>query len=186
MKKVVVTLIFLTLTIFSVRSTLAKGYPWREHASPFDFLFGNHIDTHQQSKLVGKDQLKGFFYIKFTGNFQDGYPEATHADCTKVPDECTVGWTLHGVRIQAMLLENEPGQHPIWYVDSDDVPNQPGYTHFHWLGGPEHAHDLTVGEVYDGYLLKLTAVDTFFFQHHGGFLVTPGIDDITHANIVTD
>jgi hypothetical protein len=186
MKKVVVTLIFLSFFIYSASSALAKGYPWREHASPFDFLFGNHIDTHQQTKLLGKGQLEGFFYIKFTGQFQDGYPEATHANCTQASEACTVGWILHGVHIQATLLEHEPGQHPLWYVDLDDVPKQPGYTHFHWLGNPEHAHDLTVGDTYDGFLLKLTAVDTFFFQHHGGFLVTPGIDDITHANIVTD
>jgi hypothetical protein len=45
---------------------------------------------------------------------------------------------------------------------------------------------LTVGAEYPGVLLKLTARETFFFEHHGGFLVTPGIDYETHANVVTD
>ena len=25
-------------------------YPWRNNAAPFNFLFGNHIDTHQQTR----------------------------------------------------------------------------------------------------------------------------------------
>ena len=28
----------------------AEMYPWRAHAAPFSFLFGNEIDTHQQSR----------------------------------------------------------------------------------------------------------------------------------------
>jgi hypothetical protein len=66
------------------------------------------------------------------------------------------------------------------------MPNQPGFTHFHWLGQPEHAGGLVTGQTYDGYLLKLTATEAFFFDHHGGFEVTPGIDYETHANVVTD
>ena len=78
------------------------------------------------------------------------------------------------------------GQHPTWCVASEDLPNEPGYSHFHWSNQSSHADGLTVGQVYDGYLLKLNAIDTFFFDHHGGFLVEPGIDQITHANIKTD
>ena len=44
---------------------------------------------------------------------------------------------------------------------------------------------MAIGETFAGYLLKLTAVDTFWFDHHGLFPVTPGIDFETHANLYT-
>ena len=187
MRKVATGLALLALIVFGTGFKSAQGYPWRDHARPFDFLFGNHIDTHQQSKIVGQDKLVGFLYIRFTGEYTpDGYPIAKHADCANVPGECTVGWILKGIPVEATYLGHEHGQHPQWELDDDDIPRRPGYTHFHWLNESAHADGLVVGEEYDGYLLKLTARDTFFFEHHGGFLVTPGIDEATHANIVLD
>ncbi len=175
------------ILLFTGTAFAASSYRWRDHASPFDFLFGNHIDTHQQTKTTGAHFLNGFFYITFTGEeTTDGVPIATHGDCTTNPDECTVGWILQGKSISATLLEKEPGEHPVWCVDPADLPTQTGFSHFHWLGSPEHAGDLTVGQTYDGYLLKLTSRDTFFFDDHGGFLITPGIDELSHANIETD
>ena len=208
MRKVIAGLTLLSLLALGTVSVLAEGYGWRDHAAPFDFLFGNHLDTHQQSKVANKGKLEGFFYIRFTGDLTaDGVPIAKHADCNKVGDECTVGWILDGIPIQATYLGHEMGSHPQWYIDPAELPRQPGYSHFHWLGQPEHpggsgggmsGHSgesdggmsghtggLVKGQVYDGYLLKLTARDTFFFEHHGGFYVTPGIDEATHANIVT-
>ena len=185
-KKMVLTLGILTILLLAVPIAHAEGFPWRNHAPPFDALFGNHIDTHQQSQLMGVDQLEGFFYIKFTGDFQQGVPEAKHANCAQDASGCTVGWILKGVSMRARLEDKQPHQHPQWCVDPADLPRQPGFSHFHWLGSPEHAKDLIVGQEYDGYLLKLTARDRFFFDHHGGFLVTPGIDEVTHANILTD
>jgi hypothetical protein len=208
MRKVVAGLALLGLLVLGTVSVLAEGYSWLDHALPFDFLFGNHIDTHQQSLVAEGDLLEGFFYIRLTGDSTaDGVPIAKHADCNKVEDQCTVGWILNGIPIQAMYLGHESGSHPEWYIDPAYLPRRPGYTHFHWLGKPEHpsgTHEGTTdqtdgskegmsdhtgglqeGQMYDGYLLKLTAVDTFFFEHHGGFLVTPGIDKVTHANIVT-
>jgi hypothetical protein len=186
MRKVTIGLTLLVLFLLPTGTVLAEGYRWRDHARPFDFLFGNHIDTHHQSKIAGGGKLEGFFYIRFTGDTTaEGVPIAKHADCNQVPDECTVGWILDGIPVQATYLGHEHGQHPQWYIDSADLPAQQGYTHFHWLDESAHAGGLTVGDTYDGYLLKLTARDTFFFEHHGGFLVTPGIDEATHANIVT-
>jgi hypothetical protein len=185
-KKVIFTLTLLIVVLLGTGIALAEGYEWRNHAPPFDLLFGNHIDTHQQSAHVDGNKLEGFFYIKFTGAFtDDGTPEAEHADCNMMPDQCTVGWILHGNSLRAKFVEHIMGQHPTWCVDPADLPRQPGYTHFHWLGTPEHAHGLVAGQWYDGYLLKLTARETFFFKHHGGFDVDPGIDYLTHANIVT-
>lgn len=180
-------LIFVLLLLsFAVAATTyaATSYPWSSHAAPYDFLFGNHIDTHQQSKLNGKDQLGGFFYIKYTGNEVNGVPEAEHGDCDKPEVDCTVGWKLKGVKSKATLLDKQEGQHPQWCIEEEEMPRAPGYSHFHWLNAAEHAGGLTVGQEYEGYLLKLTAVDHFFFKHHGGFEVTPGIETETHGNIV--
>ena len=173
-KKAIIIVTFLTVSLLGVGSVLAHSYPWRDHASPFDFLFGNHIDMHQQSKILDNDELQGFFYIRFTGNFINGYPEAVHG-------QETVGWTLYGIPIKAKLVDLSP--HPAWCVDPADLPQQAGYTHFHWLGSPEHDDDLVIGNMYDGYLMKLTARDTFIFE---GFVVTRGIDTYSHNNIVTD
>ena len=40
----------------------AQGQNWNNHEAPFNFKFNNHIDTHQQSKVAGKN-LQGFLYI---------------------------------------------------------------------------------------------------------------------------
>lgn len=188
--------LFLLLVLLAATTSvaLAQGYSWRGHARPFNFLFGNHIDAHQQTKTVGRNQLQGFLYISATGETVDGVPEATHADCDAQPETCTVGWLLHGIAMEATYVGHEEGMHPTWCVDPDDLPAQGGYSHFHWLGAPAHptggghgeGDGLVPGERYAGYLLKLTAVDSFFFQHHGGYLVTPGIDTVTHANVITD
>lgn len=133
---------------------------------------------------MGKTSWGGFFYIKYTGDVHEVYdvPEAEHGDCDAV--ECTVGWKLKGVAVRAKLIDKPESAHPIWEIDAQDMPKTPGYSHFHWEGAPEHAGGLIIDQSYDGYLLKLTAIDQFFFTHHGGFLVTPGIDTETHTNIV--
>ena len=56
-------------------------YPWRNHAAPFNFLFGNEIDTHQQTRQTQDQNLFGFFYIQFTSVItRDRYRVATHVD----------------------------------------------------------------------------------------------------------
>lgn len=184
MKKLLSLPLVLLLLAATATAALAAGHPWGGHAAPYDFLFGNHIDTHQESKLVGKNGLQGFLYIRFTGETtEDGYPVAEHGNCAESGD-CSAGWTLHGIRMTATYCGHPEDQHPQWAIPSEALPSQRGYSHFHWLGMPEHADGLQPGNQYDGYLLKLTARDTFFFRHHGGFLVTPGIDNDTHANVV--
>ena len=138
MKKLIVSFGVLILLVVGVGAAFAEGYPWRDHAAPYDWSFGNHIDTHQQSKVPTSGILTGHFYIKFSGDYRDGVPAAEHADCGKVTNGCTVGWKLTGIPMQAQFVEHPEGQHPTWCVDPRDLPRQPGYTHFHWLGQQGH------------------------------------------------
>lgn len=162
----------------------AASYEWRDHASPFDFEFGNHIDTHQQSMLTGKTGLTGFLYITQSGETtDDGVPVAMHGDCSQDPAACSVGWSLKGLTREAEYCGHVSGEHPAWAIDPDSMPSQRGFTHFHWLNESLHHDGLTPGQTYDGYLLKLTAVDTFVFSHGSEYLVEPGIDFETHANV---
>jgi hypothetical protein len=187
----------ITLTTF-VLSLLGAGpaaafYPWRNHVAPFPFLFGNDIDTHQQTQLKKDGSLSGYFYIHFTGVVtKDGYPVATHVDCSA--SLCTVGWTLDGEPGTATFLYQVDDDHPVFLVSRVDIPQPGAYAHFHWLGSMPAAQ---VGT--SGFFLQLTAVDTFCFIHHAadgaensktcrdndGVAVHPGIDIATHLNIVT-
>ena len=113
MKKFLILAVLLLSFAMAATAYAATGYPWSSHDAPYDYLFGNHIDTHQQSQLNGRDQLGGFFYIKYTGNEVDGVPEAEHGDCDAAAVDCTVGWKLKGVAVQATLLEKPASGHPI-------------------------------------------------------------------------
>jgi hypothetical protein len=188
MRRFIVASTFFALLLVGVNSAMAGGYPWKEHAAPFDFRFGNHIDQFQQSKLLGNGDLQGFFYIMFTGGSVQGAPAAAHG-------EDSVGWILYGVPMKAKLKalpDMQSMQMPLWCINASDLPREKGFSHFHWLGMPMMGDGLTVGQIYEGFLLKLTAIDTFFFSMgmggdmSGGILVTPGIDDYSHYNIVTD
>lgn len=162
----------------------ANGYEWRDHEAPFDFTFGNHIDTHQQTQLTGGGKLTGFLYVTPSEDTNDdGVPIVMHGDCTTSPETCQVGWGIKGIGMTAEYCGHVAGEHPAWAIDSGDMPRQRGFTHFHWLDETSHHDGLVQGVAYDGYLLKLTAVDTFVFNHHSEFLVTPGIDFETHANV---
>jgi hypothetical protein len=169
-------------------------YPWRNHAAPFSFLFGNEIDSHQQTRRTRDHSVFGFFYVEFTGVVtKDQYRVATHVDCNGARD-CTVGWTLNGKPAKGTFLYQVPPDHPVFLVDRGDIPQPGAFGHFHWLGGQP-----SPGQVVAGYLLQLTAVDRFCFIHdgapdatsdrtcreNGGVNVDPGIDIATHVNIVT-
>lgn len=182
------------LSLLGIGSASAAGYPWKNHAAPYDFQFGNDIDSHQQTRLERDGSLFGFFYIKVTGDFTyDGYPVATHANCKAMPS-CTVGWILRGNPGSATFLYHEMADHEVWLVKRADIPQPGAYAHFHWLGG---GHPVP-GVPRNGFFLELQAVDTFCFIHHGmsivsrdtcqenaGVVVTPGVDIATHVNIVT-
>jgi len=162
------------------------GYPWRDHAFPYDFLFGNHIDTHQQTKLMDNAEISGFLYITFTGeSTMEGLPIAKHCSHDTPPDKCVVGWIMRGKHGQAKFVFHHM-DHPLWLVDNrSDIPQPGAYSHFHWLNGPEMPGDLKCEQSYDGYFIELRAINRFAFLHAGEIIpVTPGIDISTHVNIV--
>jgi len=168
----------------------AAGYPWMDHANPYDFVFGNEFDTHQQTRVAQQDQLTGFLYVHYTGAVtSDGLPVAQHGDCAAVT--CNVGWIMRGQPAPAVFLYHVEGDHPVWLVDRRDVPQPGAFVHFHWLG----AAPSTKGDVRQGYLLEMQAVNSFCFIHdggrdagtcedRGGIVVRAGIDVATHLNIV--
>jgi hypothetical protein len=135
---------------------------WNDHPPPFEFLFGNHIDTHQQTKLTGEGELSGHLYIRFVDEdgdgvideTDDGLPIAKH--CTKAEHyedgACIAGWKIrakpcvesfNGCR--AMFLYHHD-DHPVWllgaHLDGDGelrgsrnaIPQPGAYVaHYHWL-----------------------------------------------------
>ena len=116
------------------------------HAKPYTFLFGNHIDTHQETKLNNDGTLKGRFYIYFTGETDEstGLPVARHPrgeghdeECGVDPIECVVGWEILAVPGEARFLSHSGvngNDHPVWMVSSrSDIPQPGSYTHFHWI-----------------------------------------------------
>lgn len=188
MRALRVLFLLLFLSLGTALSVTAIGLPWKDHQPPFDFVFGNHIDSHQQLQILPDGSLFGYLYISFTGETdENGIPFAQHKDCNKEMTRCSVGWEVHGVPGQATFISHPVGDHPIWEVKRANIPAPGAYTHFHWLGWPEHAHDLlTTGDLVDGYFLQLTAKDTFIFKHgNEQILVENGVDNATHINIVS-
>jgi hypothetical protein len=134
---IVAVLTALALVVAGIGTVSAQGLPWSDHSPPFSFLFGNHIDMHQQSKTLGNGGLQGFFYIHFTGEAVNGIPVAMHG-------QDSVGWVIDGAPASVRLVSKMP---PTWCVDPGQMPKAPGYTHFHWVGLPEMPADFVVGDI---------------------------------------
>jgi hypothetical protein len=191
MRKTIGSIVVAVVALGAAGAAGATGYPWRNHAAPYDFVFGNEIDTHQQTRKAADGDLAGFLYVHYTGETtSDGLPVAVHENCTMPMMTCDVGWTIDGVPVPALFLYHVPDDHPVWLVDRADIPQPGAYAHFHWQGIMP-----AVGDDASGYLLQLRAVGTFCFVHHamaasgtcrdrGGVAVVPGIDIATHVNIV--
>ena len=114
MKKFSLITGLLFISLLLVKNSFANGLPWQYQQHPFDFIFGNHIDTHQQTKIMPNGELKGYLYIEFTGEYtSDGYPVAKHTNCDDELAECTVGWQWRGVPGEATFVYHESGDHPI-------------------------------------------------------------------------
>lgn len=178
------------LNAVELQEAKAGGYPWKDHAAPYDFRFGSDIDSHQQTQLKANGELFGFLYITFTGFEIDGIPVVEHCDGMTPPEACEVGWIIRGKFLGGSeaptVVAQVDSDHPIWLVGSRNHIPQPGaFSHFHWVGAPGEEGRLVLDTPYDGYILELQAVDQFYFTHNGeDVLVTPGIDIATHVNIV--
>ncbi len=149
MKKLILGLMSLILTLAGT-TVQALGWPGDVypgdtfHAAPYDFLFGNHIDTHIQLNLrtryTGDPKvLTGAFYIIFTDDQGvslgidpvSGLPIARHprgleldANGNVVHDErcgispnivCKVGWRMRGLPGAAKFVSHAG-------VNGDDHP----------------------------------------------------------------
>lgn len=139
------TLIYtLAILIFNPWSFTALAADFQE--APYDFLFGNHIDTHQETKLKLKkgepDSLKGFLYVIDTGKITDeGLPIYRHPsggpgeECG-VSIDCEVGWKIKAKPGYAKFLYHRGvngNDHPVWMVNRVDIPQKGSFTHFHWI-----------------------------------------------------
>ncbi len=153
-----IILAFVAAVVLATSAAWAGGRTWKEHAWPYTFLLGNHIDTHQETRLKRDGSLAGFFYIYWTGELtSEGEPIAHH--CTK-PEHyamgCFPGWLIRAEPCieevdgcEAMFLYHHH-DHPVWLIGPRMVNGelrgtrsmivQPGsYTHMHWLtDGTEH------------------------------------------------
>ncbi len=98
MKKFISSLIALGLCIVVAGLASAGGRIFQEHANPYSFLFGNNFDTHQETRLTNKGDLKGFFYIRFIEEFDEasGLPIAPHCNDSTDPADCFSGWLIVG------------------------------------------------------------------------------------------
>jgi hypothetical protein len=153
----------LTLPLVCNGIVLAGDVVWNAHEAPYNFRFGNHIDTHQETRLVQDDSdsdegtnqgdLTGWFYVFDSGDtLEDGTPILEH--CTK-PEHydsgCVAGWRIdakpcieevNGCRAMSLYHYHD---HPVWLLGArvDDSGGlrgsrqdivQPGsFTHMYWL-----------------------------------------------------
>lgn len=60
LRLLILAAIIVPLGVLLLPEANAGGYPWKDHARPFDFEFGNNIDTHQQSRIKANGERFGF------------------------------------------------------------------------------------------------------------------------------
>ena len=117
------------------------------HRPPYDFVMGNHIDSHMENKRQRDGSLKGRLYIYFTGETDEasGLPVARHPrgagehneECGVDSIDCVVGWHVRAVPAEAVFVSHSGvngDDHPIWLINARSGIPQPGsFTHFHWI-----------------------------------------------------
>jgi len=186
-KKFAILMLLISLGLSGISTVQAEGSDtgrlWKDHAKPYDFMFENLIDNHQQMKLQKDGRLHGFIYIQFTGETIDGVPVAKRADCTNPLLDCRVGWEVIGIPVSDVKLSQRGPR--LWDLNQASLTVDSEYVHFQWVGTPKKPCGLTVGFEYDGYLFKRTAATTFYWLGGNpgkevGRLVTPGVD--LHTN----
>ena len=199
MKKVLQAAAALALALVSL-PVHADGRTFRAHARPFTFLFGNHLDSHQETRRAPDGSLAGFLYVTRTGEVTpEGYPVVRHCGPETPPRACVAGWILRA-RPGAAVFLYQAMDHPVWLTPRSDIPQPGAFAHFHWITSQstdprpvtdprceaEMPSELVPGAACPGYFIELFAIDRFAFEHEGQrILVDPGIDIATHLNIVT-
>ncbi len=159
-------------------SANASGFKWRDHARPYTFLFGNHIDTHQETRLQKDGGLKGFFYIVFVDDDGDGeidttgegLPIAHHCRTEADYPTCEVGWHIEATPCikevngcEAMFLYHKQ-DHPVWLIGPhlktihEGEPNEETFLTGRRVdlpqpGSPGHLHWLSEGSDHGGTFL---------------------------------
>jgi hypothetical protein len=160
MKRLMLILAILALALTGTATQVAAKKPVKP-PPPVDFLFGNHIDTHQQTNLSTVKEtgdplgLTGnllIFYPAGAGNdHKSGLPLARHPRGADHDEECGVdvtcvtGWVIKGVPGAAKFVSHSGvngDDHAVWLVNREPdellagvsaIP-QPGFkTHFHWI-----------------------------------------------------
>jgi len=127
---------------------VAPGNSWQ--MAPFNFTFGNHVDTHVQLRLKSRmgspESLAGSFYIIFTDDQGvplgtdpvSGLPIARHPrgtnedhneTCGTSPNiVCVVGWYMDGVPGAAKFVAHagvNGDDHPLWMVNRAEEATAP-------------------------------------------------------------
>lgn len=154
------------LTIISV-AAIALGFTGAVqagkifHKAPYDFLFGNHIDTHQENNLTvdngtgAPESLLGKFYIIPKGEIDaaSGLPiyrhprgAGEHNEECGVDVTCIVGWEMRGLPGAAKFVSHSGvngDDHPVWLVNRAEealapttgmvIPQDGYHSHFHWI-----------------------------------------------------
>lgn len=115
------------------------------HRGIWTYTFGNHLDTHQESRQVYNGDLIGLLYIIYTGDIdaETGLPVARHPRgsshnevCGVDPIDCLVGWTFTAKQASAKFLFHagvNGDDHPVWLINRVDIPQPGAYSHFHWI-----------------------------------------------------
>ncbi len=199
MRKILQAAAALALALVSL-PVHAGGRTFRDHARPFTFLFGNHLDTHQETFRAPDGSLTGLLYVTRTGEVTPGgYPVVRHCGPETPPRACFAGWILRAKPGAAVFLYQER-DHPVWLTPRSDIPQPGAFAHFHWITSQstdprpvtdprceaEMPSELVSGAACPGYFIELIAISRFAFEHEGQrILVDPGIDIATHLNMVT-
>ena len=155
MRKVLFSFMALALAL----SATAVQAAWPDHvfpgdefqAAPFDFLFGNHIDTHIQLKLEtnmdgSPKSVSGAFYLIFTDDQGvllgidpvSGLPIGRHPRGTNEDHDETCGVSPNIICVAAWYMRGLPGaakfishngvngdDHPIWMVNRAEEDSAP-------------------------------------------------------------
>lgn len=134
-------------------AVLALSMPWTAvravndfQKAPFDFLFGNHIDAHQETKLsVDKAtnqplKLFGRLYVFYTGATDpvSGLPIARHPrglamdgsfdERCDITVQCVVGWEIRGLPGAAKFVSHSGvngDDHPVWLANRAEEASAP-------------------------------------------------------------